>query len=762
MKKLIVLTFLQIGLLASAQTTLRFDKPTYSVVNNKPVATFTVNSPGGSLYTSCWIQGVRHPDGTYSTYTLQVDDTYYTYTVTQATADWGYSNLMPIYLNYGTHQLHIYSNSLDDVPNVESLYMCTAPIPPSGTSYQDMKAHSQTTVSVGNSYAIHISYTTQSPFTAYVADRDLAVYYTFFRKEYYTEGDTVRVNITDVDLNYDFGNIYVSMFSGESFSTFRPESWSVDGQYYEFYISQTGFYQLLVSTASNDIWGTCWFNVNGERYFDEVPVCCCITPLTNEFVDSGRTCFSIGKNGDMMSFLMTHDRGVFFFCDDASFGSTYTSIDWGKNPCTRARMYPSQQHFSSLFNSLPQTSYAATADIYTGLGIADNSNYLSSSQFNTNYPNYKAYDKMISAPASSSYDAMGWAFNWLGHVGYWAMNLDDEEELEWLEAQANDYGYTMVGATEENSAIDVYQNEAGLSLATARSKSHYYAAGYGWESKLGDHERVFHPRYALQGGSAGYVGCHLIRDTNAQMSESGLPCELCVVENAELSDAEREIISNGIEGISISIKEGFDRLWTCCKEEGKWRSFISLRQYELLGHYSELLDFCKMNPETFFLVCHLIEDKNEVMAIKLVGDMTAGKYAYLHEAITSESRKRRTTADGRFVNRPVLTEGILYVKGILNEGCLGKAESFISYSSDPMFTVEQNGNTLTISFDLVRDASVTVGVSNPQRNSMQFASRGERMQAGKHQLNITVPETGIYAVGVVINGKVYEKKVIIR
>lgn len=79
-----------------------------------------------------------------------------------------------------------------------------------------------------------------------------------------------------------------------------------------------------------------------------------------------------------------------------------------------------------------------------------------------------------------------------------------------------------------------------------------------------------------------------------------------------------------------------------------------------------------------------------------------------------------------------------------------------------MFTVEQNGNTLTISFDLVRDASVTVGVSNPQRNLILFASRGERMQAGKHQLAITVPETGIYAVGVLINGKVYEKKIIIR
>lgn len=63
MKKLILLlTFLQIGIQASAQTTLRIDKPTYSVVNNKPVATFTVNSPGGSLYTSCWIQGVRHPE----------------------------------------------------------------------------------------------------------------------------------------------------------------------------------------------------------------------------------------------------------------------------------------------------------------------------------------------------------------------------------------------------------------------------------------------------------------------------------------------------------------------------------------------------------------------------------------------------------------------------------------------------------------------------------------------------------------------------
>ncbi|MBN1396607.1 MAG: T9SS type A sorting domain-containing protein [Bacteroidetes bacterium] len=78
---------------------------------------------------------------------------------------------------------------------------------------------------------------------------------------------------------------------------------------------------------------------------------------------------------------------------------------------------------------------------------------------------------------------------------------------------AGAWSYTNAGATAANSLIDLYWKIDHYSHAAVNSRwqsnpnlepANGYPHGYDWESKDGDYERFFHPRYALQ-SHFGYI-----------------------------------------------------------------------------------------------------------------------------------------------------------------------------------------------------------------------------------------------------------------
>ena len=772
MKRLFFISLLiAITMATSAQTTLRFDKPTYSISGNKPVATFNVTIPAdGSYYTAAWVMGVKHADGTYSSYTLQVDNTYYTYTVSTSGADWGYSYLMPLYLSHGSHQLHIYSNSLDDVPNVESLYMCSVPIPPSDADYVNMKAHTQDTPSVGTGYQKNFHFsgsgTSTYPPVTFLAQRDKELYYTFHRIEYYTAGQTVNAYL-DI-LNTEGSHVVFDIFPLDGNIT-DGNTWT-ETDFVAADISESGFYYLMVRTDNNGEWGTCSFDINGNRYFEDVPVNCCKATLTSDFETADYQCFVKGDSVDPMSLVFSSDGTIVGFCDDGGYDPTVSDIDWAANSRVLTEMGAGFSHFATLANSLPADSHTAVADMYTGLR---NGYTPYSYGLETLYPNYKKADLMASAGYSDNYHSLAWALgNWSDTRVFY--NYSKESVLSVFDTYASLLGFSRTGATEENAVIDLYTIGEYISHAAVKSKGHYYAAGYAWESKLDVYpytqfypyiqnvlnlERVFHPRYALEGDAAGMVAYHYRKSSDT--TEAVIPCDVISIENVELTAEEQQVIESRVSSVPADILRRFRDLANACSEEGRWMLFVCLDRYETLESYSKLLDLCRKEPSAMNIVCDMA-GKADPLGVKLLHDLTIREYGHIWNAIAENNGLNLYTRDGKYISRSALTEGVQFVKAYLNGGQTKKALSGISYSSDPMFTVGKSGRTLTITFDLEDEAQVSVGYGDPKRGMVESVSRGMHLYSGRQQTVFDVPQEGIYVITVTINGSIYTKKVVVE
>ena len=746
-------------LMHSSSTDIVYYKPTYEIVNDKPVVTFEITvATSRTYYSWFWMQGVKHADSSYSTYKVWLDDSpSYYLTITHNSADWGYSNMVSAYLSAGTHKVHIGSNSLDDVPNVEVLYIRTTQYLSGATAnnYVNMKSHSQGAPSVGTGYATNLYFSDTEgdasyPPMAYTAERDKVLYYTIRRLEDYTAGQSVDVDVTMAcDADENTFDTYIEIFPVDGNSTYSLHGTNT----LTAEIDLSGFYYVLVRPADNNRWGTCDFNIDSSRYFENVPVNSCLTVLPASSEDSNYSCFALGKNCDTMSMIVTPANNFYGYKDDGGSPHAFSDVEWGLDSHIERRLLPGWGHFATLYNSLPYSSSASTADVYTISHTLVNY-YANIAPF---YPDYKSNDQMTSGKATNSYSGFSWALGeWIGNVALWWTDPSDDYEAEWLEEQANIRGYTAQGATAQNAVVDLYANDFGLAHAAVKNKGHYFAAGYAWESKLGARERVFHPRYALEGDAAGYVTYYLLKLPSYQYA---LPVDMRVIENAEFTEEEREFLLHGADGISSTVAAGFSKLWEVCSDESLFRDFLSLRQFERLDHYADLLAYCSKNPETLYTICLLAADDN-LMAVKLLGDMTAKDNRELFKSVTSDSRRHRVNGEGKALARPVRTEAVLYIKGLINGGRLKSAP--VTYSSDTMFTVEQSGLSLTVSLDLDHDAPVTIAYGSPQKSLLRFASDGERMKAGRQSICFDVPEPGIYVVSVKVNGSIYEKKVIVR
>lgn len=91
------------------------------IVNGKPETIFYVKATASESFPiSFWLMGVRHVNGTYSIYTLKVDNDSIGQVLTDR-GDWhSYrpSNINSVYLTQGSHTISI-SGTLNDVPNAE-------------------------------------------------------------------------------------------------------------------------------------------------------------------------------------------------------------------------------------------------------------------------------------------------------------------------------------------------------------------------------------------------------------------------------------------------------------------------------------------------------------------------------------------------------------------------------------------------------------------------------------------------------------------
>lgn len=749
-----------------------------TVSGNKTITTFQVYAPEAHNYKiEFWLMGVKHLDGSYSSYDLRVDNGTVSDQVVTDCGDWClYSpeNSSALYLTQGIHSISL-EGSLNDVPNAESVYGTYSnmwPVSSGGhtltaiANYQSLKNHvlqiNQIIVDSLTSVYRKIDcfpyeHNSASPPFYYTAELNKTVFYTFYRKEYYTIGQTITYE-TDVINGVDHVlNVFNPSNPGSC-------SWSAASENGHATLSvtipQTGFYYVLVRTDSNEEWGTCNLTINNDRRFEGIPVGCSRTEISlpsaygEEF-----SCFALSKTGNP-SVMLIDDGDVVAYNDDFPYDATLSDYDWGKN----ARIDGPLSEDQWLLSINPKSLSAYSYDVYTGCRKTDLECF----------SNFKNLDIIKSSEVSGYYNCISWAVGeWM--VGLWLNNYNGvtSSPIKYKDVLDSIFtAYNYIETESENPAdIDLwkrYNDNTGMiecTHASIRSKRGQYAAGYDWESKLGANVRVFHPRYALEGDEYGEVFAHYYRNTISTISDSIqiMPDFL----NISLTQEEFERIEQGVSQMKGELLYQFDEMYTECQKNGAFRVSVCIDSFEEVKPYSQLLALCKNYPELHYLIYQKV-CKREILAIKLLVDIAKAADKQMLDEIMSQVEEKRLSmqTSEQKVLRTVQSDALALVKALLSKenqyAPFVLTEENISNSQTEMAKISVKERQLTIEFDLPTDAFVSVMLGNLNGTMISDVVSLHRMSAGKQQISAVVSESGIYTVGIAINGSIYKKKVKIQ
>lgn len=597
-----------------------------------------------------------------------------------------------------------------------------------------------------------------SPPFHYNAELNKNVYYTFCRLEYYSQGQTVNFQ-TDVLNGLEHVLNVFSQISPESYS------WSAvsNGTHASLGITipQSGFYYVLVRSYNPAEWGTCNLTINNDRRFENVPVnsskTCIPLPSSRDIF----TCFAKSEIGNPVILLMDSVSGrVLAYNDDYPYIPTSSDYDWGTNARINGAFSQGQWLFTTSYSYPCEQIF----DIYTGLWTRSALPY---------FPNMKDDDTICSSLATGNYNCISWAMGeWL--VGFWLGYFNEVSESgvwyeDALDSLFNAYGYTRENTTASNSMVDLWKGIDShdgymkCTHASIKSKANQYAAGYDWESKIGDEIRIFHPRYALEGYKYGEVFAHYRK--GHLIPHDSLPIIINpILLNASLNQEEINTIKKGVTSVPRGALSEFDALYDECKKNGSLSVSISIDEFEGVEPYHDLLLVCKNVPVLRYLLYERICSQ-DILAMKLLKDLTLADNRGIWEKVREQTLAIKKEHSSINAVMPIQTKALLLVKALLasenRESCY-EVKDAITYSSNPVVDVSCKGTHLTIIYQLHADANVSLMIGTVDGSFITPLINRKQQEEGQHQVSYTVPKPGVYTIGLIANGCVYKKKITVK
>jgi len=480
--------------------------------------------------------------------------------------------------------------------------------------------------------------------------------------------------------------------------------------------------------------------------------------------------FTAKSTNDVEMFLINSNNEVIAHNNDYTGVSDY---DWG----TEARVdllggdslkavvlipyRPYVEYEDYLYDdeyTLPDSNPDGITDIYLGC------KFFSMNNMSYYFPNLKSNDALISAGTAIDYNCHRWTAyptTYLFRQPYLTGNHTSTSIAYYL---CNYHGFTEYGATEDNSDVDIWEH---LGYATHTSVRSYGGGaggnsyGYDWESKLGNNKRIMHPRYALVNndvnnyGAYGHVVKYLIKDPNYIASE-------LVFENVEFTEDEHLQIASLAQMASQEEREYLSTMM------GKIENSIFEKCISNLGllsiydkDYKELANTCSKSPTMQGLLLEKLSEGKSLAGLLFI-DATRADNEDIIEKVTNYETLKTTTQNGEEIIRMDISEAILYAKEILAKlnGTERKSmEEGVSYSNEgSTISISVNGKTAQVSFDLNKESDVSLSVENVTGRSWMDVLDGKKLKTGIHRYSVHVDTSGIYAISLMINGRVYTKK----
>lgn len=359
------------------------------------------------------------------------------------------------------------------------------------------------------------------------------------------------------------------------------------------------------------------------------------------------------------------------------------------------------------------------------------------------------------------YNCFAWALGYYSY--YFHHNFGGVSTVNGLISYYEDEGYTTDGATEANSEIDIWEKNDSCTHASVRSYTNSRSYGYDWESKDGFYGgRFMHPRYSIANDDPdflsgyGHVAAHMIKDPNYVNRE-------VVYENISFSDKELEKISLLQKKQSLDMRKDFADSFNLMLRELKHSHISNPTLFKnLVGSYQEVLKKCKTTSEAQVCVMQKLSE-GDILAAYILLDIKNTDSLASSRMMTVPTPKVEIDENTQRLVRPDLSEATLYAKALLNEmtevDMQKDMNESISFSNkEDAVSIRMKERRAIISFSLDKESYVSLLVSRYDGTSSRILLDQKSMQDNEHHVSVILPEKGLYAVTLIVNGHVYIKK----
>ena len=740
---------------------------------NMGYTAFEVSVPkAGNYYVNFWMIPTQEADGKPTEYAVEVNGQVIVAKIVPTKCDWQAVGLLgnsTIALNAGVNTIAVFGN-LPFLPEVETLRLsmdsdgCAI----SSEEYDAYKNNIMSgTISRQTTLAGQIQQPSSDRYncplygTALLGEQ---INYTFTTTVYLNSGTLCNVTSTSSTSHY------LEIFS-EPNQAYSNRILSSSGQASTvIHSSGGGIYVVRVRSSQSGVSGYANVNISTAQYTN-VPIydyeIAYVQPTDQVY--NSFLCYLSGS-GDPYLDLMSYSSNKIYLARNDD-GSSYSGdFNWGDCPRIRKQLSTSSQYALAFTNSSLYPT--CTADIY--LGFPNFTNYTS-----TDFPNLKAGDAIASAPATPYgttpyYNCIAWTAGITSSSNWPPLMYPLLTDIQAFDYYYALYGYTRTGATSSNSIIDLYKdNNNNYTHASIRKNNNNdpFPHGYAWESKLGEQERIYHPRNALQGGRYGNISDYYRDDPSSIMAHSlfeNVAEGRIVIENVQFSQEEMLFIDNEILQVSSSSKSNFLLLYNSWIEIANHSISSNPDDLKKCKEYELLHNYCQKNKNIRYVLFKMLSE-NDQMVQFLIGDLLNKEYENQRNQVITNNIKNEYLGDA-IIYRTSHTNTIKFVKLILEDEIVKTRpsdrnqvkESGISYSDKKTFSAKIADQTINVDFQIPEDANISLIVYTLDGTVINHAINDQRLSAGSHSYTIPVNKAGTYLVVYAKDGTTSVKKVIIK
>ncbi len=520
-------------------------------------------------------------------------------------------------------------------------------------------------------------------------------------------------------------------------------------------LSQSGEYMLLITCCEGYTTGRCNVTIDLQSF-------------NNVYIANSYYAYTLGTSHEYNIFtnrtndnlrlcaLQGSEPGIIVAYNDDYSGNG--DFNWGNNPRIK-KQFSNPISGVLLFPEYKTGSLASSMIRYADLYIGAQADPTILPYF----PRLKLDDALRTAPESYLYNCISWAGgewifeeNW--NFGEWPPSVYsqyfDPNPLTAFDNYFNSKGFTRNGATEQNAAIDLWAQQGVYTHASVKNKAHRFATGYAWESKLGKSIRVMHPRYALKDSIYGIYGDvveHYTPISSYTHVES-------VIENTSFSPLEINKINMMKNSLPSSLVNTFNEKYTLMKEDTTFFLQSDLSKYRYSPYYTQLLSICLNNPNVISLAYEKLNEGDFLASILIEGitltqnmDVASLMWNY-NDSLLVNTNIRRTN----------LSNAIMYSKGVLAKQMNNNYSLMLgntSYSNDEaIFGLDEMNGIIDISLTLQESTNVHISISS-SNGQYTKTIMDKKIGTGEQHFKVAPPQRGLYNIQVILNGRIYSKKI---